>query len=389
MLPATYADIRLLFGETICVRVLAYRYTGPIRSTPVDIDRTLAKERHTAILQGMDISIVIANWNGARLLPACLDALRAQTRPADEIIVVDNASTDDSRALLEARYPEVRVLPYAKNLGFAGGTNAGIAASRGAIIVALNNDTIARPDWLAALIAPLETDDRLGATMSTMVFAHAPGTIAAAGITVHRNGLALEELLGTTLASLPATPRPIFGPTGGAAAYRRAMLDDIGHFDEDFFLYLEDVDLAWRARLRGWSSLHVPGAIVAHIYSASSGQGSPMKRYYLARNRLWGLRKNLPSALLRRYGAAIIAYDLAACVHALLTRDRAGLRGRLDGLRGAKIAARRVRIQRRRTATDEELASWLQPNPSPHALLRLQRDLARLTATPRSEPTKG
>jgi GT2 family glycosyltransferase len=337
----------------------------------------------------MDVSIVIVNWNGAWLLRACLDALRAQTRPADEVIVVDNASTDDSRALLVAEYPEVRVLPCGKNLGFAGGTNAGIAASRGAIVVALNNDTIARPDWLALLVAPLEADARLGATMSTMVFAHAPGTIAAAGIAVHRNGLALEGLLGTPLAALSATPRPIFGPSGGAAAYRRAMLDDVGHFDEDFFLYLEDVDLAWRARLRGWPSLHVPGAIVAHHYSASSGQGSPTKRYYLARNRLWGLRKNLPRGLALRYGAAIIAYDLAACLHALLMRDRAGLRGRRAGLGGAKIAARRGGIQHRRTATDGELASWLKPAPGPRALLRLQRDLARLTTAPESGTAIG
>ncbi len=325
----------------------------------------------------MEVSIVIVNWNGARLLPTCLDALRLQTRPAAEIIVVDNASTDDSRALLSGRYPEVRVLPYAKNLGFAGGMNAGIAASRGAIVVALNNDAIAHADWLAQLLAPLEADTHLGATM---FFAHAPGTIAAAGITVHRNGLALEDLLGTPLAALPPMPRPIFGPTGGAAAYRRTMLDDIGHFDEDFFLYLEDVDLAWRARLRGWSSLHVPGAIVAHIYSASSGQGSPTKRYHLARNRLWGLRKDLPDALWRRYGAAIIAYDLAACLHALLTRDGAGLRGRRDGLRNTRITARRIGIQRGRSAPDEALRAWLEPSPSPRALLRLQRDLARLTA---------
>jgi len=330
----------------------------------------------------MKISIVIVNWNGARMLPSCLDALRAQTRPADEIIVVDNASTDASLALLAARYAEVRALAYRKNLGFAGGMNAGIAASRGEIIVALNNDAISHPDWLALLVAPLEADPHLGATMSTMVFAHAPATIAAAGITVHRNGLALEELLGTPLAALPDTPRPIFGPTGGAAAYRRAMLDDIGHFDEDFFLYLEDVDLVWRGRLRGWSSLHVPGAIVEHLYSASSGQGSPTKRYHLARNRLWVLRKNLPRAILRRYGIAIIAYDLAACLHALLIRDRAGLRGRLDGLRGAKIAARRTATQQRRSAADDALIAWLQPDPSPVALLRLQRTLTRLTTPP-------
>lgn len=329
----------------------------------------------------MDTSIVIVNWNGAGLLPACLDALRAQTRQAGEIIVVDNASADDSLALLAARYPQVRVVPYTKNLGFAGGMNAGIAASRGAIVVALNNDTIPAPGWLAALVAPLEALPTLGSTMSTMVFTHAPERIAAAGIAVYRNGLALEEFLGVPLAALSPTPRPIFGPTGGAAAYRRAMLDDVGHFDEDFFLYLEDVDLAWRARLRGWSSLHVPGAIVAHLYSATSGQGSPLKRYHLARNRLWALRKDLPRALIRRHWPAIVAYDLAAVLHALLTRDQAGIQGRLAGLGGGKLGAKRHAVQARRTATESALAGWLQAAPGPLALLRLQRQLAKLAAS--------
>lgn len=334
-----------------------------------------------AILACMDTSIVIVNWNGARLLPACLDAVRAQTREPGEVIVVDNASTDDSLALLTTRYPEVRLLRYTKNLGFAGGMNAGIAASRGALVIALNNDAIPAPGWLAALVAPLETIPTLGSTMSTMVFAHAPERIAAAGIAVYRNGLALDDLLGVPLAALSSTLRPIFGPTGGAAAYRRAMLDDIGHFDEDFFLYLEDVDLAWRARLRGWSSLHVPEALVTHLYSASSGQGSPLKRFHLARNRLWTLRKDLPSALIRHHWLKIVAYDLAAIVHALLTRDHAGLQGRLAGLRGTKLSTKRRAVQIRRTATETALTAWLQPTPGPLALLRLQRQLANL-ATP-------
>jgi GT2 family glycosyltransferase len=328
------------------------------------------------------VTIIIVNWNGAALLSGCLEALRAQTRAPDEIIVVDNGSTDDSRALLARDYPEVRVLALPRNLGMGGGTNVGIRASESAIVVALNNDTIADPGWLAALVAPFADDPTLGSTMSTMVFAHAPTWIAAAGITLHRNGLALEELSGAPLAVLGAATRPIFGPSGGAAAYRRAMLDDVGLFDPDFFMYLEDVDLAWRARLRGWSSLHVPAATIRHIYSASSGQGSPLKSYHLARNRLWTLRKCLPTALARRHALAIVAYDLAACAYALLTRDWASLRGRLAGLRGGAITVRRRAIQAQRRIGDAEMESWLRPAPSARTVLANRRRIAELSQTP-------
>lgn len=326
----------------------------------------------------MRVAIVIVNWNGARLLPDCLDALRAQARPADEIIVVDNGSTDGSLALLAGRYPGVRVVPLGANHGLAGGMNAGIAASDAPIVVALNNDTIASPGWLGALVAPLEADPALGSTMSTMLFAHAPGWIAAAGIAVHRNGLALEDRVGERFDPGETAPRPIFGPSAGAAAYRRAMLDEVGYLDPDFFMYLEDVDLAWRARLRGWASLHVPTATIRHIYSASSVQGSAFKSFHLARNRLWSLRKCLPADLARRHWPAIVAYDLYAGIYTAATRDRASLRGRLAGLGGAHIARKRRAIQARRTAPAAALEAWLRPAPSPLAMLRLRRRIGRL-----------
>ena len=325
------------------------------------------------------VSVIVPIYNVEPFLRDCLDSLRAQTRPADDIVVVDNGSTDHSLMLLADSYPEVHTIALPRNFGMGAGTNVGIRASDSTIIVALNNDTIAEPGWLEALIAPLEADSRLGSTMSTMLFAHAPEWIAAAGITVHRNGLALEDLSATRHADLPTAPRPIFGPSGGAAAYRRAMLDDIGLFDGDFFMYLEDVDLAWRARLRGWSSLHVPKAIVRHVYSASSGQGSPLKSFHLARNRLWTLRKCLPLSLAQRHAWAIVGYDLAACGYALLMRDWAGLRGRLAGLGGGAIERKRRTIQARRSVASDEIARWLLPSPSPRALLRTRRRIDELS----------
>lgn len=327
-------------------------------------------------------SVIIVNWNGLRLLPGCLDALHAQTRPPDEVILVDNGSTDGSVSFVEQCFPRIKVLPLPRNVGFAAGNNIGIRASQGTIVVTLNNDTLPEPRWLAELCAPFTTQARLGSTMSTMLFAHHPGRIASAGIQVFRNGLALEDRAGHSYTGRHTAPRPIFGPSAGAAAYRRALLDDIGLFDSDFFIYLEDVDLAWRARLRGWESLYVPQATTLHIYSASSGQGSAFKNFHLARNRLWCLRKNLPARLARRYAAAIGAYDVGALTYTLLTGDRASLRGRLAGVSGGDIARKRQAIQRSRTLADNALDRWLQPSPSFLEVLRLKRRIDALARPP-------
>lgn len=330
----------------------------------------------------MIVSVVLVNWNGRALLPACLDALLGQTRPADEIIVVDNGSTDGSAAFVGSCYPAVTIVPLGRNTGFAAGNNHGIAASRGEVIVTLNTDAIPSPGWLAALCAPLAAEPRLGSAMSTMLFAHAPERIASAGLRVARNGLVLDDLLGWRWTGRRTGLRPVFGPSAGAAAYRRAMLDEVGGFDRKFFMYLEDADLAWRARGRGWSCVHVPQATVLHIYSASSGQGSPLKSFHLARNRLWCLRKNLPASLARRHAVAIARYDGAALLYALLTRDSASLRGRAAGLRGQHIAHARRAIQSQRTISDAEIEAWLTPAPSMLEVLALKRRADRLSQAP-------
>lgn len=326
----------------------------------------------------VSVSIVIVNWNGGRVTEACLDALRTQSMAPDEIVVVDNASTDGSPELIASVYPEVRLIRQGANSGFAAGTNAGIRASSGELVVTLNNDTVPAPGWLSALVAPFATNARLGATMSTMLFAHAPDRIASAGLRVARSGVAIDDLLGYRFTARRTAPRRIFGPSAGAAAYRRALFDDVGHFDESFFMYLEDVDLAWRARLRGWESLHVPLATVSHVYSASAGQGSALKSFHLARNHVWTLRKNYPPALARRFAPEIARYELGALAWAVVTRDRASLNGRAAGLRGAWIAAARRSIQARRLVADTELSTLLAPSPSWRDVLRLKRTADRL-----------
>jgi GT2 family glycosyltransferase len=328
------------------------------------------------------LSVVIPNWNGARHLAGCLTALGRQGRQAEEIIVVDNGSTDGSPTLVQQHFPAVRLIVNERNLGFAQATNQGILAAAGTVIVLLNNDTEPAPECLAALVAPLAADASLGATAATLVFADRPERVNAAGLTIGRDLVADDGWLGEPVARLPAAPWPVFGPSGGAAALRRAALDDVGLFDVRFFAYLEDVDLAWRLRLGGWATVAVPAARVAHHYSATAGADSPFKRYHLARNRIWYLVKNIPLSLWRRHLAAQLWYDTAALLAAIAGGDRAWLRGRRDGLVGIPgLLAERRAIQQRRRSSPTALEALLGPRVGPLGTWRRRRLVQGMAGT--------
>jgi GT2 family glycosyltransferase len=338
--------------------------------------------------------VIVVNWNGARYLPACLDALAAQTYRDFTLWVVDNGSTDGSVALLEAAArgggagrPALRLLRNESNLGFAGGNNralrAAIAEPGLRYCVLLNNDTVAEPGWLAALVAAAEGRPRVGSVASTMLFAARPDRVASAGITAHRDGLALDRGIGWSAATLPQTPQPVFGASAGAALYRRALLADIGLFDESFFSYLEDADLAWRARLRGWRAVWAPGARVLHEVSATGGQGSPFKSYHLARNRVWLIAKNLPGATLARCWPYILRYDLLALAFGAARGDAALIRGRAAALAGLGPAlTRRRAIQAARAVPPAAVLGWLAPALGPLAALRARYDVDALLRPP-------
>ena len=339
------------------------------------------------------VAVVVVNWNGAAHLRGCLAALAAQTTADFACWVVDNGSTDDSLALLDAAGPRLAngaplyLRPHPANLGFAAANNRAfaeiLAATDTPYLVALNNDTAAGPGWLAALLAAADiTGPRCGSVASTLVFAARPDRVQAAGITLHRDGLALDRGLGWPTARLPrAAARPVFGPSGGAALYRAALLRDIGGFDERFGSYLEDVDLAWRARLLGWGAAWAPQAIVRHAVSATAGQESPFKNHLLARNRLWTIAKNMPTGLLLRWAPLIARYDGLALAYAVLRRDLAIIRGRLDALRGlGPILRARRDLQARRRCSDRALAALLAPALSPRQALRARTRLNALLA---------
>ncbi len=318
------------------------------------------------------ISVVIVTYDGWPLLRECLRSLQHQSRRPAEVIVVDNGSHDGTRDHLLSQFPDVTLVAAGRNLGFAAGNNLGIARARGGLVVLLNNDTVAEPEFLARLVDPFDRDPRLGSVASTMVFSSAPDIIASAGIDVFDNGLALDRGLGLPREACPVE-MPVFGASAGAAAYRRAALDDAGLFPESFFMYLEDVDLAWRLRLRGWDTVHAPAAVVRHDYSASAVEGSARKRFLLARNRLWVIARCAPGSLLRRCWWRIVRYDAQVFGYGIARLDHAAARGRIAGLLGLPARmAEREGIQSSMTVSNRELSLWLRPSLPGAELLRLR-----------------
>ncbi len=333
---------------------------------------------HLATRQGYrpPISAIIPTWNGLRYLPACLSALRAQLHPDDEIVLVDNRSRDGAAVWARRYAPDVRVLELAENCGFAGGTAAGIAVARGALLLLINDDALAEPGCVAALWEALRDAPAAGAAAGVLTFSRQPDTVASAGIRFQRDGVATDYLQGVPVTGLPPLPQPVFGASGGLALLRRDLIADVGSFEPAFFNYLEDADLAWRARLRGWECVLAPRARARHVYSASSIEGSPFKQRLLARNRLRVIVRCLPGPLLRACWPAILRYDLLALAYGLLRRQPAILQGRFEALSELPaLLAQRRHIQAGRTAALADLAAWLAPALSPVAVLRARRRL--------------
>jgi GT2 family glycosyltransferase len=285
----------------------------------------------------MALSAIVVSYERRDLLGACLASLEHALQPLDhdgEVLVVDNASSDGSPDLVAERFPEARLLAMPRNVGFPAAVNAGIREARGDWILVLNNDTELEPGALSELVRVGESLPGVGAVAPQIRFAGAEEVINSAGIEIDALGVATDRLLGLPSSASESAPTEVFGASGGAALYRRSMLEDVGGLDESFFLYLEDVDLAWRARMRGWRSIYAPGSLVYHHHSASTRHGSRLKHFHSGRNRVRMLAKNATRGQLARNFASIVAYDLAYVAFAAATdRTLAPLSGRLAGLR--------------------------------------------------------
>ena len=309
------------------------------------------------------VSVIIPNWNGAPHLPVCLDSLRRQRYPELEVLVVDNASTDASLQIL-ATYPEVRVIVLERNRGFTGACNIGFRAARGTIKVLLNNDTEADEGWIRALVAAFEEHPEVGLVASKMRLFDRREFLHTAGDYVTPDGLAHNRGVWQRDAGQYDQLAYVFSACGGSAAYRAEMLSDIGLLDEDFFFSLEDIDLAWRAQLRGWRCLFVPDAVVYHKLKASGG--GPLASYYDGRNRIFTLVKNYPSDLWADHHAEVLRAQVRLLREALSAwrgaAARATLRGMIAGILGIpKMWKKRRAIQALRRVDRLYLERLMQP----------------------------
>jgi GT2 family glycosyltransferase len=261
-----------------------------------------------------EISVVIVTWNGRDHLRTCLSSVAAQIGVRAETIVVDNGSTDGSADYIRSQFPWVRLVVLGENRGFAGGNNAGVREARGRLVAFLNNDTCADAGWLRALASGLDEPHRFALVTSRIVYMHDPDTIDSAGDSVLRWGGAFKRHHGEPASAALATEE-VFGVCGAACMMPKAVFDELEGFDEDFFASHEDVDLSYRARLRGYRCRYVANAVVRHVGSATLGTVSPFSVFHGQRNLEWVYFKDTPATLLWKTLAGHIVYDLAAGVH--------------------------------------------------------------------------
>jgi GT2 family glycosyltransferase len=212
------------------------------------------------------------------------------------------------------RFPWVRLITLNENRGFAGGNNAGVRETRGRLVVLLNNDTVPEPGWLAALLRGRDAGGPNALATSRIVYMHDPRIIDSAGDGLLTWGGAFKRHHGATV-DAAAESREVFGVCGAACVIPRAVFDELGGFDEDFFVSHEDVDLSYRARLLGYSCRYVADAIVRHHGSVTLGRVSACAVFHGQRNLEWMYLKNTPASLLLRTMPGHLVYTAAAAVH--------------------------------------------------------------------------
>jgi len=307
------------------------------------------------------VAVIIVNWNGKRFLSECIDGLRQQAYREFSVTLVDNGSNDGSVDFVNHNYPEVKTIALTNNLGFAAANNIAIKRIQTKYIALLNNDVVPHELWLQSLIEALESNSETGFAASKMLSYDNPKTIDRAGDAYTRAGAGFLRWRGKSAIGLNKQEW-IFGACAGAALYRTLMLKDIGLFDEDFFLLYEDVDLSFRAQLKGYKCLFVPDAVVYHKASSSIVYDSPISVYYSHRNLEWVYIKNMPSILILKTIWLHIIYDIAAFFFfAANGRAKEFIKAKWDALKGLKrVLKKRRQIQRDRRVDEDYIWGLLE-----------------------------
>ncbi len=328
------------------------------------------------------ITVIIVNYNSGPRLQRCLEALAAQTRPADEIIVVDNGSSDASMGAALTDAANVTAIEAGENLGFAVANNRAAARASGDWLAFLNPDAYPFPDWLSEVEAALLRYPLYDAFGSLQIDANNPERLDGAGDVFHGSGTPYRGHFGWPVETAPADGE-CFSPCAAAAIYRKAAFEELGGFEESFFCYCEDIDLGYRLRLSGGRALQLHSAKVLHEGSAVTGRHSNFSIYHGHRNRIWTFLRNTPAPIFLLALPYHLLTDLILFAQFLFA-GRSGIFARAirDAIAGAPQQwAARKRIQAARKASIAsifEAITW-----SPFALWRRRADIH-----PAQEPKK-
>jgi len=308
------------------------------------------------------VSVIIVNWNGEKFLERCLTALMDQTVKPHEIILVDNASSDGSIEIAR-RFPLVRLIALDWNTGFARGNNLAIeaASEESEWIGLINPDAFAEPHWLKALLEMAEANPGFDVFGSKLVNAGDPTLLDGAGDAYHFSGLVWRMGHGSPVPTTVESESEVFSPCAAAALYRRSALRELGGFDEDYFCYVEDVDLGFRLRLAGHRCLYVPQSMAYHVGSGTTGgQHSDFAMYHGHRNLVWTFVKDMPGFLFWLLLPLHVTLNLISIIWFAL-RGRGGViwRAKRDAILGLpKMWNKRQLIQKIRVGSVGEV--WRQ-----------------------------
>jgi GT2 family glycosyltransferase len=305
-------------------------------------------------------------------LETCLTALRRQIFRDFEAILVDNGSEDGSAEYVRTDFPEVRLVSLGENRGFTGGNIAGWELVRNGPadgwIVLLNNDTEAHPMWLEEIHRAIRTYPQAGTFASKMMMFDDRNRIENCGFSMSTIGFTIDLGRGELDSPFWSEPRQVFGACAGAAAYRRGMLEDVGFLDNDFFMTSEDVDLSFRAQLRGYECWMIPKAIVYHRYRGAMSKFPTRQAFFTHRNSEFVYFKNMPAGMMLSQFPARIIYELAATVYSFRSGyGKTFVKAKIDALRqSAAIFRKRKHIQKGKTISNAELRlrmqkKWLGP----------------------------
>jgi GT2 family glycosyltransferase len=311
-------------------------------------------------LKVSSVDIVIIAYNSGNFLQKCVDALALQTLSTFSVVIVDNASTDDSIQTLRLPDDRFSLLEAYANIGFAAGNNLAIQRSKAEFIVLLNPDTVPRPGWLDALVEVAQANPSLGSVGSVQRRLSEPEVLDGIGDVWHLAGTAWRAREGV-LRPDEVPDGEIFGPCAAAALYRREAFWAVGGFDERYFCYMEDVDLAFRLRLAGYGSMTAGRAVVLHAGSGITGRYSNFSLYHGHRNRIWTFLKNTPRSIFwLALPYHLIFNVLYGCIAIGRGHGRPVLRAYRDAWCGRRpfLEARKAMVRQMDSAEFIRLVAW-------------------------------